>query len=169
MWCTLTVPFSDPSWKLPQVTYTTVKTAHFHPATCNLAHLLTRHGSPTIYQHFAIPQLLYRLRHQSGIFWIPPRTSVTNYNSIATITSESFELVYFFLWLKAPVESGFLVMKASRSNTYTQSIGLLRTSDPPDVEICNWQHKTLSRNRHQCPRRDSNPRFQQASCRRLTH
>jgi hypothetical protein len=23
---------------------------------------------------FALPQLLYRWRHQSGIFWIPPRT-----------------------------------------------------------------------------------------------
>jgi hypothetical protein len=25
---------------------------------------------------FALPQLLYRWRHQSGIFWIPPRKSV---------------------------------------------------------------------------------------------
>jgi len=50
-----------------------VKTAHVHPAKCNLAHLLTRHGSPTIYRCFALPQLLYRWLHQSGKFWIPPR------------------------------------------------------------------------------------------------
>jgi hypothetical protein len=49
------------------------KTAHVHPATCNLAHWLTRHGSPTIYRCFAVPQLLYRKRHQSEIFWIYPR------------------------------------------------------------------------------------------------
>jgi hypothetical protein len=50
-----------------------VKTAHVHTATCNFAHWLTRHGSPTIYRCFALPQLLYRWRHQSGIFWIYPR------------------------------------------------------------------------------------------------
>jgi hypothetical protein len=35
--------------------------------------LLTRHGSRTIYRRFVLPQLLYRWRHKSGIFWIPPR------------------------------------------------------------------------------------------------
>jgi hypothetical protein len=53
--------------------WTCVKTAHVHPATCNLAHWLTRHASPTIYRCFALPQLLYRWQHQSGIFSIPPR------------------------------------------------------------------------------------------------
>jgi hypothetical protein len=49
---------------------TRMKTSHVHPATCNLAHRLTRHCSPTIYRCFALPQLLYRWLHQSGIFWI---------------------------------------------------------------------------------------------------
>jgi hypothetical protein len=31
-------------------------------------------GSPTIYRCFALPQLLYRWWHHSGIFWIPLRT-----------------------------------------------------------------------------------------------
>jgi hypothetical protein len=53
---------------------TRVKTAHVLSATCNLAHWLARHGSPTIYRCFKLPQLLYRWRHQSGIFWIHPRT-----------------------------------------------------------------------------------------------
>jgi hypothetical protein len=52
---------------------TLVKTAHIHPATCNLAHWMTRHDSPTIHRCFALPQLLYRWRYQSGKFWIPPR------------------------------------------------------------------------------------------------
>jgi hypothetical protein len=35
---------------------------------------------------FALPQLLYRGRHQSGIFWIPPRVfeKITSYNFIKT-------------------------------------------------------------------------------------
>jgi hypothetical protein len=53
-----------------------VKTAHIHPATCNLAQWLTRHASPTIYWCFALPQLLCRWLHQSGKFWIPPRTKM---------------------------------------------------------------------------------------------
>jgi hypothetical protein len=51
------------------------KTAHVHPATCNLAHWLIRLGSPTVYRCFALPQLLYRRRHQHQLFWIPPRIS----------------------------------------------------------------------------------------------
>jgi len=49
-----------------------VKTAHVDQAMCNLAKWLTRHGSPTVYRCFALPQLLYRWQHQSGRFWIPP-------------------------------------------------------------------------------------------------
>jgi hypothetical protein len=40
--------------------------------TCNLTHWITRHGSPTTYQCFTLPQLLYRWWHQSGIFWTYP-------------------------------------------------------------------------------------------------
>ena len=58
---------------------TRVKTAHFHPAMCNLAQWLTRHGSPTIYRCFTLPQLLYRWRHQSGKFWIQPRMAGLNF------------------------------------------------------------------------------------------
>jgi hypothetical protein len=49
---------------------TRVKIVHAHLATCNLAHWLTRHGSPTIHRGFALPQLLYRWWHQSEVFWI---------------------------------------------------------------------------------------------------
>ena len=48
------------------------ETVHFHPTRCNLAHLLTRHGSPTIYRCFALPQLLYRWRDEPPKFWMPP-------------------------------------------------------------------------------------------------
>jgi hypothetical protein len=57
---------------------TCVKTACVHPATCSLAHRLTRHGGPTINQCFTLPQLPYGWWYQSGIFWIYPRMRVFN-------------------------------------------------------------------------------------------
>jgi hypothetical protein len=81
-------------WRRPWIDTTRlqingVKTTHFHPATCNFAYWLTRYGSPTIYRCFTLPQLLYRWRHQSGIFGIPPRIA----------TSCSYEQVLFFVQL----------------------------------------------------------------------
>jgi hypothetical protein len=40
------------------------------------------------------------------------------------------------------------------------SVGLLWTSDQPVAETSTWQHTTLTRDRHPCPRRDSNPQSQ---------
>ena len=51
---------------------TRVKTAHIFLSTWNLAHWLAKHGSPTVYWCFALPQLLYRWRHQYGEFWNNP-------------------------------------------------------------------------------------------------
>jgi hypothetical protein len=67
----------------------------------------------------------------------------------------------------------FLVMaslyRASRSHSDTpHSLGLLWTSDQPDAEASIWQHPTLTRDRHPCARRNSNPQSQQARSRRPT-
>jgi hypothetical protein len=48
------------------------------------------------------------------------------------------------------------------------SVGLLWTSDQPDAETSTWQHTTLTRDRHSCPRRDSNLQSQEESGRRTT-
>jgi len=46
----------------------------------------------------------------------------------------------------------------------------LCTSDRPGAVTNTWQHTTLTRDRHRCPRRDSNPQSQQASgCRPCGH
>jgi len=45
------------------------------------------------------------------------------------------------------------------------SVGLLSMSDQPDSEISTWKHTALTRERHACIWRDSNP---QASGRRPT-
>ena len=51
---------------------TRVKTAHIILPMWNLACWLAKHGSPTIYRCFMLPQLLYRWWHQYGKFWINP-------------------------------------------------------------------------------------------------
>jgi hypothetical protein len=40
------------------------------------------------------------------------------------------------------------------------SVGLLWMSDQPVAETSTWQHTTLTRDRHPCRRRDSNPQSQ---------
>jgi hypothetical protein len=66
------------------------------------------------------------------------------------------------------VGRGFLY-EASRSHADTpNSVGLLWMSDQPVAETFTWQHTALTRGRHPCLRRDSNPKFQQANGRRPT-
>ena len=58
----------------------------------------------------------------------------------------------------APSWQGFLFIEASRSYSDTpQPVGLLWTSDRPDAQTSTWQHTTLTTQRYQCPRRNSNP------------
>jgi len=57
--------------------------------------------------------------------------------------------------------------KVHRSHSNTpQSTGLLWTSDRPIADTSTWQQTTLTRDRHSCTRRDSNPQSQQAGGRR---
>jgi hypothetical protein len=66
------------------------------------------------------------------------------------------------------VGQGFL-FDVSRSHSGTpHSVGLLWTGDRPVAETSTWQHTTLTRDRHSCRRRDSNPQSQQARGRRPT-
>ena len=68
-----------------------------------------------------------------------------------------------------PGGQSLLNVEASRSRSdETHSVGLLWTSDRSDAETSTWQHTSLRRDRHPCPRRDWNPQSQQASIRRPT-
>jgi len=67
------------------------------------------------------------------------------------------------------VGQGFLIVEASRSHSDTpHSLGLFWTSGQPVAQTSTWQHITLTRDRHPCPRWDSNPQSHQASGRRPT-
>ena len=56
------------------------------------------------------------------------------------------------------------IIEASRSH----SVGLLWTRGQPVSESYTLQHTTHSKDRHECPRRDSNPQSRQASGLRST-
>ena len=74
------------------------------------------------------------------------------------------EQYIFFPWCNS-----LLIIEASQSHSETpHSVGLLCTSDQPDAETSTWQHTTLTRDRHPCPWRNSNPQYQQARGRRPT-
>ena len=79
-------------------------------------------------------------------------------------------VLLFFLWCKqALVGQSVLIIEASRSHSDTpHSVGLLWTSDQPDTVASTWQHTTLTRDRHPCPQRDSNPQSDKANGCRLT-
>ena len=68
-----------------------------------------------------------------------------------------------FDWCLAPHRWGFYNIH----NDTPHSVGLLWTSGQLVAETSTWQHTTLIIGRYPCPRRDSNPRSQQASGRNL--
>jgi len=68
---------------------------------------------------------------------------------------------FFFLWRCDTVPVRDLIMEASPSHSDTpHSVAPLWTSDQPVAETSTWQHTTLKRDRHECPRRYSNPQSQ---------
>jgi hypothetical protein len=75
----------------------------------------------------------------------------------------------FFTVQQLLVVHGLLITEASRSHSdASRSVGLLCKSDQPDAETSTWQHTTLTRDRHPCPRWDSSPQFQQKRGHRLS-
>jgi len=59
------------------------------------------------------------------------------------------------------VGQSLLTVEVLRSNSDTlHSVGLLWTNDKPDAETFTWKHSTLTRDRHPCSRRNSNPQSQ---------
>jgi len=49
------------------------------------------------------------------------------------------------------------------THAHTHTVGFIRLRDWTVAEISTWQHTTLTRDRHHCPRRNSSPQSQQAS------
>jgi len=80
----------------------------------------------------------------------------------------------FILFFFSGASTQFRVMTSpygtsgSHSLDSAHSVGVLSTSDQPEVETSPWKHTTLSKDRHPCSRRDSKPQSRQASGRRRT-
>jgi hypothetical protein len=74
--------------------------------------------------------------------------------------------VFLFPMARQPLGGlGLLIFSRLRDHTLDtpHSVGLLWTSDQSVAETSTWQHTTLTRERHPCPRRDSKPQSQLAS------
>ena len=76
----------------------------------------------------------------------------------------------FSPWHNSPKWArAYLIIEVSLSHSDTpHSVWLIAMSDQPDAGTSIWQHTTLTRDRHLCPRRDLNPEFQQACGHRPT-
>ena len=76
--------------------------------------------------------------------------------------------IFFSNGATSPSGQDLVIGEASRSHSDTpHSVGFLSTSDQPDAKT-TWQHTTFTRDKHSCPRRDSNPQSPQAGGRRPT-
>jgi hypothetical protein len=79
-------------------------------------------------------------------------------------------LYFFYHGVTAPSGSRPPHYREFTVTDTSQSVGLLWTSDQPDPQTSTWQHTTLTRDKHPCHRRDSNPQtllhraFQFATC-----
>jgi hypothetical protein len=70
-------------------------------------------------------------------------------------------LLFFFLVQQPNAGQRRLICGVFTSFTMSQqSVGLPCTRDQPVAETSTWQHTTLNRDRHPCPRRNTNPRSQ---------
>ena len=67
-----------------------------------------------------------------------------------------------------PYASSLPPLQYHNQSDTQQSVGLPWTSDRYVAETSTWQHTTITREKHPCPRRDSNPQSQQASGRKTT-
>ena len=87
------------------------------------------------------------------------------YSGYVKIKRQSYsELHPYYFFNTAPhppVDQGLLIIEDSWSHSHTpQSVELLWTSDQLVAQTSTWQHTTIIRIGHPCPRRDSNPTIQ---------
>jgi len=80
----------------------------------------------------------------------------------------SKKLCFFPPRLVPIVGQGVLIAEASRSLRHTTLDKIPLDECSARRETSTWHHTTLTRDRHLCPRRNSNLQSQQASDRRLT-
>ena len=90
---------------------------------------------------------------------------VTSQNTAFKMELSNFvEFFWFFSHWSTALVGICLLYKVPRSHSDTpHSVGPLWKSDRPVANNFTWQHISIARDRHHCPRRDSNPQSQQAN------
>jgi hypothetical protein len=133
--------------------YTSVLHRATYVSLCSSSIWSTRYQELTIYEN-----ILYKIIWYTCSLMLIPQGS-----KHARVFSGFKNNFSFFQGTTAPSGPGpphYRGFMTTLSDT-PHSVRLLWTSDQPDAQTSTWQHTTLTRDRHQCPRRDSNPPSQQ--------
>jgi hypothetical protein len=85
------------------------------------------------------------------------------YNYSVEVDRKGSEWDFFLLWRNRPAGQDLIIDDWRSHSDATHLAGLLRTSDQTVPETSTWRRTTLTRDRHSCTRRDSNPQSQQTS------
>jgi hypothetical protein len=90
---------------------------------------------------------------------------VQNTKNVYSSLLTQYGYIFCFAVAQQPYSgTGRLISEVSRSHTDTpHSVVFLWGRDRPVAETSTGQHTTLTRDKHPCPRRNSNPQSQQAS------
>jgi hypothetical protein len=121
---------------------------------CNLLVTLQRHNRYTICEHTSF---------RNSLFYVDVLKSHVGGGGVICCELGDIPTSIFFPMARQPLGGlGLLIIEVSWSHTSDtpHSVGLLWTSDQPVAETSTWQLTTLTRDRHPCPRRDSNPQSQ---------
>jgi hypothetical protein len=155
--------------------------AVWEPAWCLVTRFRARRSKAKLFLYYHAYSTLIKVNWIINIFTIIINniakviinlitiTVIVNTNIIVVTVTITIVLITFNFSSrsKALVDLSLLTIDASRSYSDTpHSVGLLWTRDQPVAETSTWQH--TQETGHPCPRRDSKPQSQQASCCRPT-
>jgi hypothetical protein len=109
--------------------------------------------------------LTNHIQTHSTLIFEAERVSLNNletFNAVLLIGTYYASVWHIFSsWLDSPSGPRPPLWGSSTTFRHTpHSVGTLWTSDWPVAETSTWQHTTLIRKRHPCPRRDSNSQSQ---------
>jgi hypothetical protein len=115
--------------------------------------------------NFYAPQILHRLERDTTPTYCVS-TSIHDFGYYLAGNNRHIFWEFVFVAMRPNEGHGcpvFGLLRSYTNNNAPQSVGILWTSDQLVAETSTWQHTTLTTDRHQCPRRDSNRQAQQAS------
>jgi hypothetical protein len=102
--------------------------------------------------------------HEHALSGIRARDPNNRAAADLALPGSSVAIFLFVMPWQSVVSQGLLIIEVWQSHSDTSHFArLFWTNDQPDAELSTWQHTTVARDRHPCPRRNSKPQSQQGS------